>query len=136
MLTTKIDQKSNLLSWNRLGLSLIVFNKIIRLFPSHTVHMRNLVSKLYSVEFTGMRQQFRSESGCYELGPIREFVDHIRHSLPVLGIQSLIDFIEQVEGGRITLLDDKDKRHGHERFLSPTQLVHFSHLVVSARERN
>lgn len=57
-----------------------------------------------------------------------------RHGLPVLSIQGLVDFIKQVEGRRVALLNGKDEGESHQGFLSSWQLLHLSHLTLLPRE--
>ena len=44
------------------------------------------------------------ESGCDELSPISQLVDHVSYGLPVHGVQGLVYLVKQVEGGRVTFL--------------------------------
>ena len=56
------------------------------------------------------------------------------HALSVLGVQGLVDLVKQVEGGRVALLDGEDEGQGHQRLLTPGQLLHVTHLGLVARE--
>lgn len=59
------------------------------------------VSEFDTVEFVRVRQQLRSESGGDELRLLTELVNHVGHRFPVLRVQRLINFIEQVERCRV-----------------------------------
>ena len=50
------------------------------------------------------------------------------HSLPVHGIQCLIDLVKQVERRRIAFLDREDECHGNEGFLPAGELLHVPHF--------
>ena len=41
---------------------------------------------------------------CDELSSISQFMNHVGHSFPVHRIQSLVNLVKQIEGGRITFL--------------------------------
>lgn len=56
------------------------------------------------------------------------------YCFPVIRVQGLINLIEQVKGGRVTLLDGKNQGQGHQRFLSPGQLLHVPHLRLVSGE--
>jgi len=48
---------------------------------------------------------------------------------------NLINFIEEVERGRIAFLDSKNKSQCNERFLPSTKLVHVFHFSILTTER-
>jgi hypothetical protein len=54
---------------------------------------------------------------------------HGSHCLAVLRIQRSVDFVEQVEGGRVHALDGKDEGQRDERLLATAQLLHRHWLV-------
>lgn len=48
----------------------------------------------------------------------------------MLSVKCLVDFIKQVEGGGVTLLDGKYQGQSHQRLLSSRQLLHLPHLSL------
>ncbi|KAF3844148.1 hypothetical protein F7725_016196 [Dissostichus mawsoni] len=56
--------------------------------------------------------------------------------LPVLGVEGLVDLIEQVEGSGVAFLDGKDQGQSHQRLLTSRQLLHLSHLTLLPCERH
>ena len=58
------------------------------------------------------------------------------HGIAILGIQSLIDFIEEIERCWITFLYGEYQRQCHQRFLTAGQLLHVAHFVRFAVERH
>lgn len=72
-----------------LAVCLIVFNEVSGYFSCHTIDVRHFISEEDTIEFVGMLEQFRSESGCDELCIFAEFMDHIGNGFPVLCIESL-----------------------------------------------
>ena len=58
------------------------------------------------------------------------------HGIAILWVQSLIDFIEEIEGCWVTFLYGEYQRQCHQRFLAAGQLLHIAHFVCSAVERH
>ena len=54
----------------------------------------------------------------------------------MLCVEGLVNLVEQVERGWVTLLNGKDERESDERLLSARQLLHVSHLRTVTRERH
>ena len=55
---------------------------------------------------------------------------------PVLGVESLIDFIKQVERSRVAFLNCKNERQSDEGFLTAGELLHVAHFGFIASERD
>ena len=53
------------------------------------------------------------------------------HSASVLGVQSSINLVKQVEGCRVAALDGKDESQRHEGLLPSGQLLHHAGLASS-----
>lgn len=114
----------------------VVFNEVSGDFTGDAVDVTDLVTESHAIELVGVLEQFGSESCGDELGVVAELVDHVGDGFAMLGIERLIDFVEQVERGWIALLDSEDQRQSDQRFLTATQLVHLSHLCVASGEGN
>lgn len=56
------------------------------------------------------------------------------NGLPVLGIESLVDFVEQVKRGRVALLNGEYQGQGDQRLLTSAQLLHVLHLCIGSSE--
>lgn len=52
----------------------------------------------------------------------------------MLGVQGLVDLVEQVERSRVTFLDGEDQGQGHQRLLASGELLHLPHLALLACE--
>mmetsp|Transcript_26475 Transcript_26475/g.62193 ORF Transcript_26475/g.62193 Transcript_26475/m.62193 type:complete len:201 (+) Transcript_26475:93-695(+) len=64
------------------------------------------------------------------VGIVGLIVNHVCDSLAVSRIESLVEFVEDVERSRIAPLDREDESHGNKCLLPSTQLAHdevFSH---------
>lgn len=48
----------------------------------------------------------------------------------MLGVQGLVDFIKQVKGSRVTLLDGEYQSQSNQRLLTSGQLLHLPHLPL------
>lgn len=46
------------------------------------------------------------------VGRVRDGLEHLRHGSTVLGVEVGVDFIEEVERGRVTGLDGEDQGQG------------------------
>lgn len=126
----------NLTNSISLAVCLIVFDEISGLVPGHALDVADFVPKLDSVELVRMLEQLWSESGGNKLGLGGQLVDHVGHGLAMLRVQRLIDFVEQIERGRIALLDREDQSERDQGLLSSGQLVHFAHFGVGVGERD
>jgi len=58
------------------------------------------------------------------------------NSLPMLRVKSLVDFIEEIKGGWVALLNCKDEGQRNKRLLSSRQLLHITHLGLDASKWN
>lgn len=54
----------------------------------------------------------------------------------MLGVEGLVDLIEQVERSGVTLLDGKNQGQSYQRLLTSRQLLHLSHLTLLPCERH
>lgn len=63
------------------------------------------VTEGHAVELVCVAKQLGPEGRGYKLGFGRKFVDHIGDSCAVGCIQVRVDFVKQVEGSRVTLLN-------------------------------
>lgn len=55
--------------------------------------------------------------------------------LAMLGVEGGVDFVEEVEGGGVALLNGEDERQRDETLLSTRQLLHLARLA-GTRERH
>lgn len=54
----------------------------------------------------------------------------------MLGVQGLVDLVEQIERGGVALLDGKNKGQRHQGLLPSGQLLHLPHLPLLPCERH
>lgn len=114
----------------------VVFDEVSGDFPGDAIDVADLVAEPDAVELVRVLEQLGPEGGRDELRVVAQLVDHVGDGLAMLGVEGLVDFVEEIERGGIALLDGEDQRQRHERLLSAAELVHFSHLSVASGERD
>jgi len=102
-------------------------DKSQRLIPTNSVNSTSLVMERNAVALVCHKQHLRSESCANELSThascvaiilrgllSRDVLKHLCNGGTILGVEVCVDFIEEIEGRRIALLDCKDESEGAE----------------------
>ncbi len=102
-------------------LLLLPLNKLQRLIPPHHNHTTTLIPQIPNpIALLRHEQHLRAKSGTDELPPARiggsvgDGSKHVGDGGAVLGVEVGVDFVEEVEGRGVALLDGEDEGEGAE----------------------
>lgn len=111
--------------WNK-TLLLLAFHKLQRLLPTHNHHIRALLLIPHPVAFLRHVQHLRPKGRAYELRSpfslgaaslVTDVPQVLRYGGAVLSVEVRVDFVEEVEGCGVALLDCEDEGEGAETWL-------------------
>ena len=89
-------------------------HKLHRLLPRHHINTRTLIPIHNTITLIRHAEHLRAESGTDELAVqavgllTADVGEHLGDGGAVLGVEVGVDFVEEVEGGGIALLDGED----------------------------
>lgn len=96
----------------------VVLDEISGNLPSDAFDVTDFITELDAVKLVRMLEQLGTERGGNKLCAGRQLVDHVGHRFTMLRVQSLIDFVEQVERGGVAFLNREYQPQRHQRLLT------------------
>lgn len=112
---------------------LLPLHKLQRLLPRHDHHIRALLLVPHAVAFLRHVQHLRPKGRADELRPRAAFpvgvgltadvAQVVGDGGAVLGVEVRVDFVEEVEGRRVALLDREDEGEGAEAWRMISNLL-------------
>lgn len=125
------------------NLSLLhTLHKPQRRLPTHNINTTRLVRIANTITLLRHKHHFRPKRGTDKLSArlpalatlSTQLLQHLCHGRAILGVEVGVDFVKEVEGCGIALLDCEDQGERAERFLATGELLDALLLVVLAVE--